>query len=158
MLVSVALTGCRQDVLTVTNQNTPPTVSATVAPNVAGDNNRNSAKVSNAAGKNSNRIIKPTPTASATPRASVSPAASPKTSGNKKLKNYNGRGIVRKIDAENNSLVIDHEDIGDYMIAMEMPFPVVNKSIMKNLKVGDKVTFVLETGVGVERIISIRKN
>jgi Cu/Ag efflux protein CusF len=156
-LFSVALTACRQDASPVTNQNNQPAVSATVVPNISVDNNGNLANVGSSAESNSNKTIKPTPTASATPRASVSPTASPKISGNAKFKNYNGRGVVKKIDAENGLIVIDHEDIGDYMIAMEMPFPVVNKKILDGLKVGDRVTFVLETGVGVERIIKIEK-
>ena len=157
LLFSVALTACQQSNPSVTNQTTQPTASATAAPNVAVYDNGNSVNANNAAQKNSNQIIKPTPTASATPKASISPTVTPASSGSTKLKNYNGRGTVKKIDAENSSIVIDHEDIGDYMIAMEMPFPVVNKKILNGLKVGDRVTFVLETGVGVERIVSIRK-
>lgn len=157
LLFSVALTACQKSNPSVTNQTVQPTTSATVALNIAVFDNGNSVNANNAAQKNSNQITKPTPTVSATPKASVSPTVTPVTSGNTKLKNYNGRGTVKKIDVENSSIVIDHEDIGDYMIAMEMPFPVVNKKILDGLKVGDRVTFVLETGVGVERIIKIEK-
>ena len=157
ILFSVALTACRQDAPAV-NQNAPPSASATAAPtNVAVGVNEISANAGSTAKINSNQNAKPIPTVSPIPKASASPTASPKSSNSAKLKNYNGRGIVKGIDAENNSVIIDHEDIGDYMVAMEMPFPVVDKNILKKLKVGDKVTFVLETGVGVERIISIRK-
>ena len=85
------------------------------------------------------------------------PTAAPKISEKSKYKNYTVRGTVKKIDAENNSITIDHEDIADYMIAMEMPFPVVNRNILNGVKVGDRITFVLETGVGVERIVKIEK-
>jgi Cu/Ag efflux protein CusF len=113
----------------------------------------------NLATNNSKPSAKAAPAISATPKATVSPLAALSNSvAAKKYKNYNGRGVIKKIDVAGGSIVIDHEDIGDYMVAMEMPFPVVNKKILDGLKVGDKVSFVLETGVGVERIISIRKN
>lgn len=159
ILFSVALAACRRDASPVANQNTQqPAVSATAATNVAVADNGNSGNVENTPQGNFNKTVKPTPTASATPKASASPTATAaKVSGNTKLKNYDGRGVVKKIDAENSSIVIDHEDIGDYMIAMEMPFPVADRKILNGLKVGDRVTFVLETGVGVERIIKIVK-
>lgn len=158
MLLSVALTACRQDLPPVINQTAPPTVSATVAPSVAVANNVNSAHADNAAQRDFNQTVKPTPTASATPKPSVSPtAAAPKVTGNTKLKNYDGKGVVKKINVENGSIFIDHEDIGDYMIAMKMPFTVADRKILDGLKVGDRATFVLETGAGVERIIKIEK-
>lgn len=98
------------------------------------------------------RTVSPSPTVSPIPKPSFSP-----TVAASKYKNYTANGIVKAIDAEKSSIVIDHEDIGDYMVAMEMPFPVAGKDLLKNVKVGDKVEFVLETGVSVERIVRIRK-
>ena len=103
------------------------------------------------------KSIKTNSNISATPKSSVSPTVTPTVSGTPKFKNYTATGMIKKIDVENNSVTIDHEDIGDYMVGMEMPFPVVNKNTLNDLKIGDKVEFVLETGVGVERIISIKK-
>lgn len=136
------------------NVQTSPSVSPTAAAPVSpASNEANSANAGGTEKTTANQNAKPSPTAT----APVKPSASP-TAAASKYKNYTARGVIKAIDVGNSSVTIDHEDIGDYMVGMEMPFPVVSKSILNNLKVGDKITFVLETGVGVERIISIRKN
>lgn len=135
------------------NAQASPTVSPTAAPMSSASNSANSANASDAEKTAANQSVKPSPTATATAKPSASPTAAAS-----KYKNYTARGVIKAIDIENSSVTIDHEDIGDYMVGMEMPFPVVNKNILKNLKIGDRVSFVLETGVGVERIVSIRKN
>ena len=158
---SFAFLACQQNERQSNIQNAQPLpkTSATAAPTAVAFDNVNSVNAVNAAANNLKPNAKLTPAISATPKATVSPTAAPSNSAiAKKYKNYNGKGIIKKIDVAGGSIVIDHEDIGDYMVAMEMPFPVVNKKILDGLKVGDKVSFVLETGVGVERIISIRKN
>lgn len=160
--ISLIFSACSQGEQQTNTQNAQlqPNFSATVAPTLSAENNKNSADNANAPVKSANQIVKASPTASPTPKATTSPVNSPNdnSAAKTKYKNYTVRGVVKKIDAANNSIVIDHEDIGDYMVAMEMPFPVVDKKILNGIKVGDRVTFVLETGVGVERIISIRKN
>lgn len=135
--------------------NAQPSASPTAAPIVSETINANQANQNQSIAETSNQLTKPTPDNS--PTAKSTTTAETKNAEPTKYKNYTVRGTIKKIDAPNNSVTIDHEDIGDYMVAMEMPFPVVNKNILDGLKVGDKVTFVLETGTGVERIVSIRK-
>ncbi|HEX6126479.1 MAG TPA: copper-binding protein [Pyrinomonadaceae bacterium] len=88
------------------------------------------------AAKNSARVS-PAPTAAtnASPRSSASPAS--------KDGDYNGKGVVTKIDTELGSVEIDHEDIPDLMPPMRMEFYVSDKKMLGGLKVGDKVDFVL---------------
>ncbi len=149
-----AITSCRRETPLTTNQPAaPPTVSATIAPVVSNSGNGNASNAPTAKVKSTPPISSPPPTASPTPKA----AASPNVSAAPKYKNYTATGIVKGVDIADSSIIIDHEDIGDYMVAMEMPFPVVNKDSLKNLKTGDQIEFVLETGIGVERIIKIRK-
>ena len=152
-MFSLAFSACQSNEPLPNSQKVQPSplvtpTAPTISPSSSNANSENTAKKTNA-----NHVIPPSPTATATPKLLVSPSITPS-----KYKNYTAKGVIKAIDIENSSVKIDHEDIGDYMVAMEMPFPVVNKNILKNLKVGDQVTFVLETGVGVERIVSIRKN
>ncbi len=156
LAIALAFTACQPSAPTASNvQKTQPspTVSATNAPVVSNSGNANISNAPTANVKSNQQIISPSPTVSPTPK----PIASSTASAASKFKNYTANGVVKAIDAGKNLIVIDHEDIGDYMVAMEMPFPVVNKDLLKNIKTGDKVEFVLETGVGVERIIKIRK-
>lgn len=57
---------------------------------------------------------------------------------------YKSVGVIKNIDAGSGRVTIDHEDIPGYMAAMEMNEPVGDKSILTNLKVGDKVDFEIE--------------
>lgn len=57
---------------------------------------------------------------------------------------YQAIGIVKKIDAGNGKITIDHEDIKGYMPAMEMDFSVGDKTLLESSKVGDRVDFVIE--------------
>lgn len=57
---------------------------------------------------------------------------------------YTSLGIVRKIDAEGGKITIDHEDIAGYMSAMQMTESVIDKSLLDNIKIGDKVDFEIE--------------
>lgn len=71
--------------------------------------------------------------------------------------NYNGKGVVTKIDLKLVSVGLDHEKIEGLMGAMSMEFFVQEKSELEKLKVGDKVEFVVEYKDGQENIISIKK-
>ena len=153
VFILIIATACRQNAPTV-NQNSQPAVSPSAIPTVSVSENRNAVNLTNAPETIASQPPKIISNTSPTPKPTAS-AVSPPAS---KFKNYTAKGVIKKIDAENNSVTIDHEDIGDYMVGMEMQFPVVDKNILKNLKTGDSVTFVLETGVGVERIVSIKKN
>jgi Cu/Ag efflux protein CusF len=57
---------------------------------------------------------------------------------------YKAVGVIKKIDAENGKITVDHEDIKGYMPAMEMDFSVKDKSLIESAKVGDKIDFEIE--------------
>ena len=70
---------------------------------------------------------------------------------------YNGKGVVTKIDIKSGSVELNHEDIPGVMAPMQMEFYVKDKSILNGLKVGDKVDFVLEYKHPAETIVGIKK-
>jgi len=94
---------------------------------------------------------KPTETVSAT----VTPIIS--LPDNTKIKTYDGKGTVTKINLELGSVELNHEEIKGLMPAMQMEFYVSDKAMLDNLKVGEAVDFVLEDNAGAERIIKIKK-
>ena len=64
-------------------------------------------------------------------------------------KPYPGTGIVKILNLKEGWVEIEHEEIKDLMPAMTMEFWVRNRSIMKGVRVGDKVDFiVVEDRVG----------
>lgn len=65
-------------------------------------------------------------------------------SPNMEVQTYKSKGIIKKVDAENGKLTVDHEDIAGYMSAMEMTEPVKDKAMLESVKVGDKVDFEIE--------------
>jgi Cu/Ag efflux protein CusF len=81
-------------------------------------------------------------------------AATPST----EVKNYDGAGTVTKINLEIGSVELDHEEIKGIMPKMIMEFYVSDKAQLKDLKVGDRVDFVLEDKGGAERIVNIKKS
>jgi Cu/Ag efflux protein CusF len=100
------------------------------------------------------RVNKPAPTASATaPAVNSSNAATPEV----QAKYYNGTGKVTKINLQLGSVELDHEEIKGLMPKMIMEFYVADKSELNDLKIGDRVDFVLEDKAGAERISSIKK-
>jgi Cu(I)/Ag(I) efflux system periplasmic protein CusF len=84
----------------------------------------------------------------------VSPVTAPSVP---KDGNYDGKGIVTKINNEGGSIEINHEEMKDLMPAMQMEFFVKDKALLKGLAVGDKVDFVLEYKHPGEVISSIKK-
>ena len=75
-----------------------------------------------------------------------------------KIKTFNGKGKVTKINLEIGSVELDHEEIPGIMPPMIMEFSVTKKSELEALKIGDTVDFVLEDNAGAEKIISINKS
>ncbi|HEY0544702.1 MAG TPA: copper-binding protein [Pyrinomonadaceae bacterium] len=94
---------------------------------------------------------------SPSPTQTVSPPqkAEPKT--------YHGEGVVTKIVLENpydkslSSVELNHGEIVGLMPAMQMEFYVKEKSLLKGLKVGDKVDFTLEATESAEIVSEIKK-
>ena len=72
-------------------------------------------------------------------------------------KNYDGKGVVTKINLKDVSVELDHEEIKGLMPKMIMEFFVTKKTELEVLKVGDNVDFVIEYKDGAENIISIKK-
>jgi Cu/Ag efflux protein CusF len=73
----------------------------------------------------------------ATPLPSTSPAPTPKDG------DYDGKGVVTKINLELGSVEVNHKEIKDLMPAMTMEFFVSDKKLLDGLKVGDEVDFVI---------------
>ncbi len=63
---------------------------------------------------------------------------------NSEKQTYKSVGVIKKIDAENGNLTVDHEDIPGYMSPMEMTEPVKDKAMLETVKVGDKIDFEIE--------------
>lgn len=97
---------------------------------------------------NGNENAKPVSTTSPTPAPTL---VIPKDG------DYNGKGVVTKLNVEQGSIELDHEEIKDMMPAMQMEFFVTDKKILDGLKVGDKVDFVLRHKNPTETIVSIKK-
>ena len=70
---------------------------------------------------------------------------------------YQGTGVVKLINLKEGWIEINHEEIKGLMPAMEMEWSVTNRSLLKSVRVGDKVDFtVVETGKG-EYITSLKR-
>jgi Cu(I)/Ag(I) efflux system protein CusF len=58
-------------------------------------------------------------------------------------KAYPGTGVVTIINQKEGWVEIEHEEIKDLMPAMQMEFWIRNPSLLKGIRVGDKVDFVV---------------
>ena len=58
-------------------------------------------------------------------------------------KPYPGTGVLTIINRQEGWVEIEHEEIKDLMPAMQMEFWIRNPSLMKGVRVGDKVDFVV---------------
>ena len=87
--------------------------------------------------------VAPTPAATLTPAAQPGamypPGYGPAVPG----KPYSGSGIVKIVDRKEWWVEIEHGEIKDLMPAMTMAFWIRNRSLLKDVQVGDKVDFVL---------------
>jgi Cu/Ag efflux protein CusF len=61
-------------------------------------------------------------------------------------KTYESHGTVTKIDEENNRVTLDHEQIGDWMEPMKMPFPVSDPALLEGLETGKRYAFTVVVG------------
>jgi protein SCO1/2 len=74
--------------------------------------------------------------------------------------NYDGRGVVRKVDREANRAVIAHEEIPGYMEAMAMEFSVPDAQDLAVLQPGDSIAFrlsVTDTRSWISRVQTIAR-
>ena len=88
---------------------------------------------------------------------SIAQSPTPNTNTAVVAKNFNGTGIITKINLELVSVELNHEEIKGLMPAMIMEFYVKDKKQVEVLKVGDKADFILEDKAGSEIIIDIKK-
>jgi Cu(I)/Ag(I) efflux system periplasmic protein CusF len=70
---------------------------------------------------------------------------------------YNSVGVVKSTNLARPSIELNHEDIKGLMPAMTMEFYVKDKSLLDNVRAGDRVAFTIENGVGGLKITAIRK-
>jgi protein SCO1/2 len=56
---------------------------------------------------------------------------------------YDVKGKVVSVDAENGTVTLDHDAIGDFMAAMTMPFPLKDKWAFDYLEPGNRLNAVL---------------
>ncbi|HTH46976.1 MAG TPA: SCO family protein [Candidatus Limnocylindria bacterium] len=74
------------------------------------------------------------------PSGQPDPAGTPVTEA---VTNYPARGIVQAVRPDGRTVVIKHEEIADYMMAMTMPFVVRDTNELKGLKPGELIEFRL---------------
>jgi protein SCO1/2 len=67
------------------------------------------------------------------------------------------RGQVARVADAGRSLVVDHEEIPDFMEAMRMTFPVQDPSRVRGFAAGDKIRFDLHVSGGRTSIGAIEK-
>lgn len=99
------------------------------------------------------------PMPSASPSSPSVSTASPLPTSLPTPKNgdYPAKGKVTKINNELGSVELDHEDVPGLMPPMIMEFYVDDKSVLKQIAVGDKVDFVIRYKDGQETISKITK-
>ena len=96
------------------------------------------------------------PKPAATKATSTSPTPVP-TSSLPTNGDYDGKGVVTKINLELGSVEMDHEEIKGVMPPMRMEFYVSDKKMLDGLKVGDKIDFVLRYKDHTETVVRIKK-
>ena len=70
---------------------------------------------------------------------------------------HRGFGVIESIDKELGQVQIDHEEIKDFMPAMNMPFPVKDRSLLETVEPGDRVEFLLRADESGMVVIAIKK-
>ena len=74
------------------------------------------------------------------------------------VQSYPARGVIKKIEAAENTITIQHEEILAYMPAMTMPFKVKDPKESQGLQPGDKVEFRLWVTADESWIDNIKKD
>ncbi|HEY7912120.1 MAG TPA: copper-binding protein [Blastocatellia bacterium] len=70
---------------------------------------------------------------------------------------YQATGVVESVNEERTVVQINHEEIKGLMPAMNMPFPVSNKSLLEKIAAGDRVSFDLMAKRDGFLVVGIRK-
>ncbi|MCH9046525.1 MAG: multicopper oxidase domain-containing protein [SAR324 cluster bacterium] len=59
---------------------------------------------------------------------------------------YKGLGVVISVDARAGRIVVDHEEIKDFMAPMVMSYQVIPARLLQAISAGDKVRFTIDAG------------
>ena len=70
-----------------------------------------------------------------------SPQATPDVSADGPITNYTVRGVVRSLKPEEKTVVVRHEEIPGYMMAMTMPLAVLDVAELDGVRPGDGIQF-----------------
>ena len=70
---------------------------------------------------------------------------------------HRGVGVIESIDRELAQVQIDHEEIKNFMPAMNMPFTVKDKSLLDAVAPGDRVEFLLRADESGMVVIELKK-
>jgi Cu/Ag efflux protein CusF len=73
------------------------------------------------------------------------------------VRTFRGKGTVRLINLEEGWVEIDHEEIENFMPAMQMEWSVKDRSMLKSVSVGDRVDFTLEDDNGSEVVTELKR-
>ncbi|MCH8138043.1 MAG: copper-binding protein [Proteobacteria bacterium] len=69
---------------------------------------------------------------------------------------FEGKGVVVSIDARDGRLIVDHEEIKDFMAPMVMSYQVLPGTLLKGLKPGARIRFTIDADkraiVGIKRL------
>jgi len=57
---------------------------------------------------------------------------------------FEGKGVVVSIDARDGRLIVDHEEIKDFMAPMVMSYQVLPGTLLKGLKPGSRIRFTID--------------
>ena len=57
---------------------------------------------------------------------------------------YEGLGVVVRVDLRASRLVVDHEEIEDFMAAMVMSYQVAPPALLAGLGEGDRIRFAID--------------
>ena len=72
------------------------------------------------------------------------PPATEKTVEEKENRLYEGVGVVVATDMRKSRLIVDHEEIKDFMAPMVMSYLVSPATLLRDLNPGDKIRFVID--------------
>ncbi|MBV9926994.1 MAG: copper-binding protein [Acidobacteria bacterium] len=70
---------------------------------------------------------------------------------------YHGRGVVKAVNLEKQTVSISHEKIEGYMEAMTMDYRVKDASLLNSVEAGEEVDFTLEDAAGAASLTGLRQ-
>jgi protein SCO1 len=59
------------------------------------------------------------------------------------MQHFQAKGVILSLESDSKTVVIEHEDIPQFMPAMTMPFAVKDPALLRGLNAGDRVNFEL---------------